>query len=483
MGVLVGPRANLPLHPAEKKLLFVVGANLCFLPWALGTMHPWSQISSFSLSTLGLAVALHPRDYVGSSADGNESYRLVLWPKLVRFPIFWMGLALLLLVLVQAANSSWRYVQTSKAWWLVRTGDVWWMPGSVKVPSFRFNIWWQFVIYSAVWMLVCSIWVGLTRRRSLRVLLGVIVANGLALGILLAFQRVTDNHYIPWPLTALTRNRLMASFISANHAGAYFTLTVFCAIALATWFFDDGKRSLAKSTPSGVFGFAALVLGGAVFFTLSRGASLTLVVVSAVFAGWIALRRNVRPNAIGVSPVVITIILVGFIFSAYVATRNLEISDIYNRWESIAVHGTAESSVRTRAMARAAATTMLHDHWLRGVGAGCFRYLFPEYVKLYPEIYEGSNLFWEHAHCDWLEIPIELGLIGDLILVLGLGWWVRYFIRHRVLWHPLAMPALIGCLPTLIHACFDFPFQCPAILATWCVMITMAGKWVEIDDP
>jgi len=33
----------------------------------------------------------------------------------------------------------------------------------------------------------------------------------------------------------------------------------------------------------------------------------------------------------------------------------------------------------------------------------------------------------------------------------------------------------------VIHAGFDFPFQCPAILVTWCILIAIAGRWIELE--
>jgi hypothetical protein len=58
-----------------------------------------------------------------------------------------------------------------------------------------------------------------------------------------------------------------------------------------------------------------------------------------------------------------------------------------------------------------------------------------------------------------------------------------WFVRRRALWNALAMPLIFGCLQTVIHAGFDFPFQCPAILVTWCLIITIAGRWVELGSP
>jgi hypothetical protein len=125
---------------------------------------------------------------------------------------------------------------------------------------------------------------------------------------------------------------------------------------------------------------------------------------------------------------------------------------------------------------------MLGDTWQRGIGAGGFRFLYPEYVKKFPGIYSGGRLFWEHAHSDWREIPIELGAAGSLLLLLGAGWCLSVFYRGRAVWHSLAVPVLIGCTQTLAHAWFDFPFQNPAILCTWLALIAISARWLELDS-
>lgn len=144
-------RRRLPLHPREKALLALVALHLCFLPWALGTMHVWSQLTSLGLGAAGMVLALIPRTYSGdyalpmshqvsglfasvsqsenrgqtpgwqlsrhaggatdpglaaasnrepatasSQASGQATtMRLTMWPRLLRFPLFWIGLALL----------------------------------------------------------------------------------------------------------------------------------------------------------------------------------------------------------------------------------------------------------------------------------------------------------------------------------------------------------------------------------------------------
>ena len=462
-------------------LLWLLGIHFCFLPWALGAMEWWGQAVSLGLAAATLAVAIRTREYSGDAAGGAFPYCMAMWPRLLKFPIFWLGLGLLAHIAFQALNPSWRYVRTPQYWWLVRLRETPWLPTGISAPFERFNAWRQGMIYASAWLSVCAVWVGCTRRRSLRIILEVIIGNATALVLLLAVQRMTGNENIPWPLTSLTPNRLTASFVYENHAGGYFVLAALAAIALATWFFVNGEKTLVKSSPAAVLVFLAVGLSGAVLFTLSRGASLSLALSLLFFAVWFFLRRRFKPLESAMMSPISKMLLAVFLFFGLVTLRYLDFDVIYGRFEQFAVQRAQEPSVHSRVLARAAADDMLADHWLRGVGAGGFRYLFPEYVKKYPEIYDNGNLFWEHAHCDWLEIPIELGLVGDLLIVAGAAWWAYLFMRNKVLWNPLAVPLLLGCVQTLVHAGFDFPLQCPAVLATWCVLIAVAGRCVQIE--
>ena len=53
-----------------------------------------------------LVLSLVPRNYTPEHT-GADFFHLVMWPRLVRFPIFWLGAALLGLVVVQALNPAW----------------------------------------------------------------------------------------------------------------------------------------------------------------------------------------------------------------------------------------------------------------------------------------------------------------------------------------------------------------------------------------
>ncbi|MDB6166815.1 MAG: O-Antigen ligase [Lacunisphaera sp.] len=497
-------RRRLPLHPLEKAVLAAVTVHLCFLPWALGTMHVWSQLTSLALSAMGMLLALIPRTYSGDNlpqmtadrgrnpAPNNPqpitnnrggSFRLTMWPRLLHFPIFWLGLALLAYIAVQGFNPSWVWERNATTWWLRRVNDIPWLPTSVDTPFARFDVWRQFIIYASAWLVVCTVWTGFTRRRSLQILLTGLVINAVVLASVGFFQKFAalDSYLflMKWPVGATA----FASFIYRNHAGAYFALITLLALALAIWTHGEGERAGRKSTPAGAFVIAALLLTTAVFFTLSRGASIILTCTWAILVPWLWLYRRRLPASQTANPIV-ALAVVG-LFAAVIGgtIRYLDFSSVEQRFHSLFTnYRSPNESVRSRVLAHASARAMLADHWQRGVGAGGFRYLFPEYIKDKPEIYAGGHYFWEHAHCDWLEIPTDLGAAGT-ILVLAAGiYWIGFFWRRRAVWHGLAAPVLLACIQPLLHGLFDFPFQCPALLATWCALIAIAARWLELDE-
>jgi len=200
---------------------------------------------------------------------------------------------------------------------------------------------------------------------------------------------------------------------------------------------------------------------------------------------WAGLFARNRRRSTAKSDFRITLALVAIfaLFAVYAvyAGRNLDFSHVNSRFGALFTKRFEEASVASRIQAREAGTALLADHGGRGIGAGGFRYLFPEYVRRYPEIYENGRLFWEHLHNDWLEIPIELGAAGAGLLLLGGGYWAIIFIRRRTFWHSSAAPLLFGCGGTLLHAWYDMPLQCPAILVTWGILVTLAGRNVELE--
>jgi len=447
----------------------------------MGTMHAWSQVTSLVLALIGFVVAALPRDYTAEHTDG-PSFRLHPWSRLSRFPIFWLGLALLAYIAVQGFNPSWVWERNETHWWLRRVNDIAWLPTSIDTPWERFNLWRQFIIYASAWLVACSLWIGLTRRRSLQALLTSVVFNGLAIAAIGFAQRVTGTEFVFDFFRSNPQPSSFGSFIYKNHAGAYLALAAMVACALALWHADRGQRAMRKSTPAALFGLGAVTLFGTVFFTFSRGASLVIVGTLLLFGVWYFLRRRFAgPGATAANPAVSVAVAVVFLGTLGWTARQLDYSRIVRGFDPLIREQTKDGSIRSRLLAHEAARQLLAEHGLRGIGAGGFSYLFPVYARKYPEVHGDGRFFWEHAHNDWLQTPIEVGAIGSVLILIGGGWIAMFLLRRRSLWHSLVVPILIGCAQTLGHAWLDFPFQCPAVLCTHAFLLLTAARWVDLE--
>lgn len=468
------------LHPLEKWTLGWVTLHLFFLPWALGTMHLWSQLTSLALAVTGFVVAARPRLYTEAQTSG-DSVRVRPLQRLWRFPLFWLGLAVLAYITIQALNPAWIHKSNSSYWWIEARSNIAWLPGGMDVPFAGAGPWRAFVVFASLWLTLCTVWIGFMRRLTFRLLFMFLVANGAALALLGLAQQLTHANGIFW-LVKVSSQSFVASFIYRNHAGAYLNLMLALAAGLAWWSYTRSNRRFEKSSPAGVFIFGGVVIGTMVLFTLSRGAALTMlgfVVLAGLAFVWSQFRQPAHQR----SNLVITALLILMAGFIGVGLYSLKVENVWKRFQGMMVDPVASTYDRTEA--HAAAIEMLAERPVLGWGAGCFRFGFPPYLYRHPSIYYSGmerRKLWEHAHNDLLQFPIEFGLAGAALFVGGIAWVFWRLCQHRFWNNPLSLPAILGTGMTLVHAWADFVFQNPAILVTWAVILLAAGRWTELDQ-
>jgi O-antigen ligase len=489
------------LHPLEKALLVVTGLHLCFIAWAIGgmTRSPWPQFVSLGLAALGFLLSLINRHYTAEYAREGE-FKLVMWPKLVRFPIFWLGLALMIYMAVQGFNPAWRYMTTYTvplqltSWWLTPIEYIPWLPSGIDAPITPYvethiweimNTWRMMIIYAAPWLTVCSLWVGVTRRVTLVGLLGVIAVNGGLLALVGVLEKVTDARKILW-LVAARNNYFTASFPYKNHAGAYFNLVLAVAAALAFWHFTRTDRRSGRANPAPLHALCAVLAGLVVLLSLARVATILMVVFLAIMlvAGGIWLARAGADHGSRAAAGLLGLLLAVFIGGGVLF---LDKGRAMDKIELLA-GSERKLSIEDRLDAQRATWDMIQDKWLTGRGAGGFRYYFPVYQQHYPSIYNlpdgrrRENSRWEYAHNDYLQILAELGAVGGAIFVAGFGYWMLTLFRHGAHRRPHLLILILGLLLLMANAWTDLPLYCPAVLILWCVLWALTARWAEFED-
>lgn len=472
-------RAASPLHPLELTLVLIVSAHLVFLPWAIGSRMPWAQVVSLCFGVVALVVALWPRRYRGELApEGN--FTLHAWPRLLRYPLFWIGLVFLVYVLIQALNPAWERVSTPQVWYIQSIAHVEWLPSSVAAPFERMNAWRMLVIWTGVWTAACAIWTGFTRRSAVKAVLNTLIINGSLLALLGVLQKVTGATKFFW-LVASPAGTFHSTFVYKNHAGAYLNIIFAFALGLAAWNHVRGLRRLERSTPAPVYLFAAILCGVCVFMSGSR-ASMLLLGGFILAGGLIYLVWRSRQSSSGGSPatsIIVATLAVGFIaLAATYLNLQTSIDQIRNVFGSDRV-----ASIESRIQAREATWELFRDDPITGWGAGSFRHAFPLHQQNYPDIYRpfGSVLFWDHAHNDYVQILAEVGILGVIPLLLTLGWFFRRLLRSGALTQPAFLLITLGLGLTLAHSWVDFPLSNAAIVTTFGLSWILLVRWTELE--
>lgn len=475
-------RAPLPLHPLETALGWVAALNVCSLPWMLGGMRPWAQFISLGLSVIALTIALIPRNYDDELVHGN-AYRTRPWKRLLHWPLFWIGTVFFTYILIQALNPAWEFVQREDSWGMRPIEHIEGLPSGMRTPFEMMNPWRQMMIWGAPFLLACALWTGITRSRTLRRFVTVVVVNCVLFALLALIQRATDAKEIYWAVKS--SNEFLGAFIYRNHGGAYLVLGFMLTAGLSAWSHRRSQQKMARSSPALLFAFLACVILVAIGVSYSRGSVIALAgcllwLLFLSIWGFFARRSD------GNGRTIIVILGVLFIGFGALGLKAFNAERTVDRFKQMLEDNNA--TWKLRQIATDATADMWEEKPMYGWGAGGYRFLFPKFQQNHPEIlwYDQNRkrgyLFWEYAHNDWIQFAAEMGYVGIGLLGFGaLSVTVVFFKRHG--WnHPLAMVCLGGAIATFGHSRAEFLFYNPAIINLWltCGMIALIS--ISIDQ-
>jgi len=142
-----------------------------------------------------------------------------------------------------------------------------------------------------------------------------------------------------------------------------------------------------------------------------------------------------------------------------------DLSQVINRIETTGLdHETRDEVVQS-------VMQMIPDFWLAGTGAGTFAYIFPKYSQF-------TGGFYDYAHNDYLQILVELGVIGCIplagLVVLGLlNGWSLLRSKDSKLLRGIGFASIMGTVSLLIHSTVDFNLQIPANILLFVTLLAL----------
>ncbi len=247
-------------------------------------------------------------------------------------------------------------------------------------------------------------------------------------------------------------------FANSNHLAALLVISIPILFALVRDL-RDGSRN-AKARPAilllAAAGLAVLLLGIVLNESLAillLGPPVALVSASMLVGRKSGLRRP----------------LIGMAVLGAVAMIGLFMSPLHDRLAKGDI-----TSIEERRVMWSDTLDAIPDFMPFGSGVGSFQTLYPRYEDQATI----TRVFTGHAHNDYLEIALETGILGILLLIAFLLWWAA---RTRSIWRsrpadPYAQAATIVTAALLLHSLVEYPLRTGALSAIMAAFLAIMAR-------
>ena len=298
----------------------------------------------------------------------------------------------------------------------------------------------------------------LVRGAQARTLTLVFSVYGAALAGFALLQGISSNGKLYWVRQPRSGGWIYGPYVNHNHyAGLMEMLVPIPLIVSLTRLAPPKVRAVAAA--------AAAVMVGTIFLSGSRGGMLAIVAELIILAALLVKQKRGLRTAIGIG--VFLAIVVGLL----VWIGGAELS------QRIATAGPGHSELSSdiRTYINRDGFRMFLKKPVLGWGLGTFPIVYPEFRTFY------TNFFVNEAHNDYLQLLVEMGLLGFATMV-----WFVVTLYTRALkkirnWPSemsgaMTLACMLGLSGILVHSAVDFNLQIPANAALFYVLCTIAAS-------
>ncbi|RLA46832.1 MAG: O-antigen ligase family protein [Gammaproteobacteria bacterium] len=445
--------------PADRVPFIVFTGLLLWLPIPLGSNRPWAaMLSSGIIFVLCIWWSVL---FLKKEVSIHRSFRKA-WPAITALLMCqcWVFISA---ITPYSPSSDFVVPAPPAAYFTVGSLD----------PAQSFQ---QLILGLALTALFCLTLVLLNSRQRIKTVIYALILSGVCQAVYGSLMTLSNVEYILFLPKESNTGVTTGTFINRNHLAGYLELCLAVGIGFmiatlndrpaSTWR-DVGRRILeALLGAKARVRIGIVMMVAALVMTHSRMGN-TAFFASMAITGIIALifsKRASKPTIILLtSLVIIDILVVGTFFG---------IDRVVERIEETTLETTKRDEVDVYALG------LLRDHPITGTGAGSFYGVFPQYRQE-----EVGNVYFDHAHNDYLQFAIEFGLLGfvplaafvffTLITALGAQWQ-----RRDALMRGLSFSTIMAIIAFGIHSTVDFNLQIPANAATF--MIILAMGWLSM---
>jgi O-antigen ligase len=278
--------------------------------------------------------------------------------------------------------------------------------------------------------------------------------GGIALGSL---QVASPSRVSPWYLYPETNfGSAVGFFANANHMGTLLIVSFpFLAALSASSGISSDRQRYASMRAAAAGAALVLIVGLALNGSLAAyGLALPVLLASALIV-FRAKKRIRRWVSLAVALLMISSVVI------------LEIAPLGTNLMT----QEATTSVQSRQEIFSTTLDAARNFFPFGSGLGSFRNVY----HLYEDPNQVTSTYVVHAHNDYLEIALEMGIAGIILIAVFLVCWGAAVLR---VWRAtegelFARAASIASAAILIHSLVDFPLRTAAISATFAMCLAL----------
>ncbi len=440
--------------------IFVLGVT-----WAFGGNADWVRTPIAAWGSVGIALSVAAAIVLCSQEAG---YRILAW--------VWPILALNGIVAASCLTPGLKPIVFGSEFLLMPVSVPWWLPSSA-LPSLSLGALW---LFDGIYFSCLNVALLVVRRRSLRIILAISVANAAVLAVFGTVQKLAGSTGIFFGAVKSPQVMFFSSFVYDNHWGA-FTILMLCACTGLVIRYAGGMDGRGFFNGPAFIGLvAAILIGLSIPLSGSRACTflLCLVAIAAAYKGLPRATRSMKASGMAggarffvtASITLLVISAVWLIAGEVIKARAEKTKDqISEMW--------AHGSIGSRAI-------LYHDTWRMarqrmpfGWGMGSFPRVFLLYNTQESQI-DRIPVVYHDAHSDWLQSVAEIGIAGTLLI--GAAACLPFMSIRRSALPPIPFFLLTGCVLIAAYAWLEFPFGNVAVCLAWWLCFFAAVQYARL---
>jgi O-antigen ligase len=297
----------------------------------------------------------------------------------------------------------------------------------------------------------------LVRSAQARRLALIFSVYGTAVALFALLQGISPNGKLYWVREPRMGGWIYGPYVNHNHyAGLMELLVPIPLIVSLTRMAAPKVRAIAAAS--------AAVMVGTIFLSGSRGGMLAILAELIILSSLLVRQKRGLRTAVGIGA------FLAIIASLLIWVGGTQLSE---RIASVGP-GHSELSEDIRADINRDGIHMFLKRPIMGWGLGGFPIVYPQFRSFY------TNFFINEAHDDYLQLLVEMGLLGFGTMVWFLVTLCRKAVKKIGNWPgdisgAMTLACLLGMSGILVHSFVDFNLQIPANAALFYAMATVAA--------